>query len=89
MPLNKPEAQKPEAQKPEASREEQIGFHKGSLQTLVGERNELVRLIQITEGFMQAHIQALEKLGVRIQQPQPAKKEANNSNLEGALGRTP
>jgi len=54
---------------PKMSKEEQIGFHKGALQTLAGERNELVKMIQITEGLMQAHVQELGKLGVNLQPP--------------------
>lgn len=48
------------------SQEERIGYHKGAVSTLVGERNELLRLVQITESLIQAHAAELEKLGVRI-----------------------
>ena len=48
------------------SQEERIGYHKGAVSTLVGERNELLRIIQITESLIQAHAAELEKLGVRI-----------------------
>jgi len=48
------------------SKDEQIGFHKGSLNTLMAERNEMIRIIQVTEGLMQAHLKELEKLGVKI-----------------------
>jgi hypothetical protein len=44
----------------------EIGFHQGALNTLLNERNELVRMIQQTESVMQAHIKRLEELGVRI-----------------------
>lgn len=66
--------------KEEMSKEEQIGFHKGSLQTLVGERNELIKMIQITETLMQAHIQALQKLGVKIPTSEPQKKQGKEDN---------
>jgi hypothetical protein len=49
------------------SKEEQIGFHKGSLNTLVAERNELIRIVNVTEQLIQAHIKALEELGVKVQ----------------------
>jgi hypothetical protein len=49
---------------------EQIGFHKGSIQTLVNERNELVRIIQVTESLIKAHIEELKKLGVDIEKKQ-------------------
>ena len=35
------------------SKEEQIGFHKGSLSTLAKERQELARILQIVEQLMQ------------------------------------
>jgi hypothetical protein len=79
---------KKEEKQPNMSKEEQIGFHKGSLQTLVGERNELIKMIQITETLMQAHIQALQKLGVKIQAQEPQKKSQKDDtsiNLEDNL----
>ncbi len=48
------------------SKEEEIGFHKGALNTLVNERNELVKMAQVTEQIMQAHIKRLEELGVKM-----------------------
>jgi len=48
------------------SKDEQVGFHKGSVNTLVAERNELIRIIQITENLINAHIKALKELGVKI-----------------------
>lgn len=48
------------------SREEQIGFHKGSLSTLAKERQELSRILSIVEQLMQMHIGALKELGVDI-----------------------
>jgi hypothetical protein len=52
---------------PQISKEEEIGHHKGSLNTLVGERNELFKMIQNVEAFMQMHIKRLEELGVKIE----------------------
>lgn len=52
--------------KSEASKEEQIGFHKGSLSTLAKERQELARLIQIVEQLMQMHVAGLNELGVDL-----------------------
>ncbi|MBR9703945.1 hypothetical protein GOV12_00910 [Candidatus Pacearchaeota archaeon] len=51
----------------EMSKEEEIGFHKGSLNTLAAERNELVKMVGNVEAIMQAHIKRLEELGVKIQ----------------------
>lgn len=45
---------------------EQVGFHKGALSTLFAERNELVKMVGIVDAFIQAHVKALEKLGVDI-----------------------
>ena len=46
---------------------EEIGFHKGCLNSLVGERNELVKMIQNVETIMSAHIKRLQELGVKIE----------------------
>ena len=48
------------------SPEEEIGFHKGALNTLIAERTELVKIIGNIEGIMQAHIKRLKDLGVDI-----------------------
>ena len=49
------------------SKEEQIGYHKGSLSTLAKERQELGRLLQIVEQLMQMHVKALKELGVDLE----------------------
>ena len=46
--------------------DEQIGFHKGSLATLVKEREEMMRILQIVEQLMQMHIKELKNLGVDL-----------------------
>ncbi|MFH1503259.1 MAG: hypothetical protein ABIE36_01225 [Candidatus Diapherotrites archaeon] len=51
---------------PEMPKEVEIGFHQGSLNTLLNERNELIKMIQRAEVIMQAHIKRLEELGVKI-----------------------
>jgi len=48
--------------------EEQIGFHKGALTTLAKERQEMVRILQIVEQLMQAHLKALKDMGVDLEQ---------------------
>jgi len=48
------------------SEEEERGFHKGALNTLVAERGELVKMIGNVEAIMQAHISRLKELGVDI-----------------------
>jgi hypothetical protein len=58
------------------SREELIGYHKGSINTLLAERNELLRIAQITEQLIQAHVKELESLGVKLT---PSKAETESS----------
>lgn len=50
------------------NKDEQIGFHKGSLNTLVKERQELGRMLGIVEQLIQMHLGALKELGVDITQ---------------------
>jgi len=63
------------------SKDEQIGFHKGALSTLVKERQEMLKILQIVEQLMQMHLTALKELGVDLAQEavrleKGAKKEA-------------
>ena len=60
-----PEDEK-EVEVSQMSKEEEVGFHKGALNTLVAERNELVKMIGNVEAIMQAHIGRLKELGVDI-----------------------
>jgi len=53
----------------ETSKDEQIGYHKGAIQTLVNERNELIRIAQVTESLIKAHLEELRKLGINISDP--------------------
>ncbi|MEK6895434.1 MAG: hypothetical protein AABX48_02850 [Nanoarchaeota archaeon] len=48
------------------SKDEEIGYHKGALNTLVAERNELLRTVQNVEAIMVAHMKRLEELGVKV-----------------------
>jgi len=57
-----------QSEQPKLSKEEEIGFHKGALNTLAAERNELFKMLQNVETIMQAHLKRLEELGVKIQQ---------------------
>jgi hypothetical protein len=57
---------KDEPKKAEMSREEEIGFHKGALNTLIAERNELIKMAGTVESIMQMHIKRLQELGVNI-----------------------
>lgn len=47
-------------------KEMEIGFHQGSINSLLNERNSLVNMIHQIENIIQAHIKRLEELGVKI-----------------------
>lgn len=59
---------------------EKMGFHKGSLATLINERKELTRMVTIVDQLIQAHAKALEEMGVKLQ-----KEENMDEKLEGIL----
>ncbi len=67
-------AKKTETNQPQIkiSKEEEIGYHKGAINTLVNERNELVRMVQVVDSLIQAHAKRLEELGVKLQAQTPA-----------------
>jgi len=68
----------------ESSKDEQIGFHKGSLSTLAKERAELSRILQIIEQLMQMHVAALTELGVDLRKDvEEMKSQADNSAKPG------
>lgn len=71
----------------ESSKEEQIGFHKGSLATLAKEREELLRIIQIVEQLMQMHVTELKKSGVDLEAAakEAAKKLKGKKPIEDIL----
>jgi len=52
---------------PQMSKDEMIGYHKGALNTLMNERNELIKMVQIVDQFIQGHVKALGELGVKLQ----------------------
>ncbi|MBS3152582.1 hypothetical protein J4230_04190 [Candidatus Woesearchaeota archaeon] len=54
--------------------EEKIGFHKGCLTTLAKEREELLKLVNITEQLMGLHVKSLKDFGVDLE------KEAQKAN---------
>ena len=66
--------EEPKQEELQMTKEEEIGFHKGALNTLVAERNELVRMISNIEAIMQAHLKRLEELGVKIPVQKQEKK---------------
>ena len=70
----------------EMNKQEQIGFHKGSIATLAKEREELLKMVNIVEQIMQAHNESLKKLGVDLEAQakefQQRVKEEQDSNLD-------
>jgi hypothetical protein len=63
---NLEEALNKKNESPKVSKEMEIGFHQGALNTLINERNELVKLIAQVEHVMQAHMKRLEEMGIKI-----------------------
>ena len=55
-------------------KEEQIGFHKGSLTTLIKEKQELERILSIVNALIQAHVKALKDLGIDIEKEAKTKR---------------
>ena len=55
-----------EPQAGEMPKDVEIGFHQGALNTLINERNQLVKMIQQVEMVMQAHLKRLEEMGVKV-----------------------
>lgn len=55
--------------------EEKIGFHKGCLTTLAKEREELVKLVNITEQLIGLHVKALKDLGIDLEKEAQKTKE--------------
>ncbi len=57
------------------SKDEKIGFHKGALTTLAKEREEMLKVLNIVEQLMQAHIKGLKDLGVDLEKIAKKKKK--------------
>ena len=65
----------------EMSKEEQIGFHKGSLSTLAKERQEMAKILDIVEQLMQMHVKSLQELGVDLSKEiKKAEKDAKKKS---------
>jgi len=54
------------AEQKDMTKDEQVGFHKGSLTVLAKERQEFQRLLGIVEQLMQMHLSELKRLGVDL-----------------------
>lgn len=62
----KKEGKSAAAETKEMTKDEQVGFHKGSLTVLAKERQELQRILGIVEQLMQMHLSELKRLGVDL-----------------------
>ncbi len=69
----------------EMTKDEQVGFHKGSLNTLLAERNELAKMVGIVDSLIQAHAKELEKLGVKLTSSSPPTHPTNHQKLDDKL----
>jgi len=47
--------------------QEKIGFHKGCIDTLLKERQELIKIIAVTEELLKAHVKALKEMGIDLE----------------------
>ncbi len=50
----------------EINKHEKIGFHKGSISTLLKEREEMIKIINVIDNLLEAHTDELKKLGINI-----------------------
>ena len=50
----------------EMGRDEEVGFHKGALNTLGAERAELLKMLQNVEAIAGAHLGRLKELGAEV-----------------------
>ena len=64
------------------SKDEQIGFHKGSISTLAKEREELLKMVNIVEQLIQMHSESLKKLGVDLEKEAKEIKEKMRKEQE-------
>jgi len=71
--------------KEEMNKDEQIGFHKGALSTLVKEREEMLKILNIVEQLMQMHIKALKEQGVDLEAQAKTQAKDNAEPLEDVL----
>ena len=59
---------------------EQIAFHKGALQTLSGEQQELLKMLNTVQQLVKAHVTALKDMGVDLEKE--AKEAMENLKKE-------
>tara|TARA_Y100000310_G_scaffold344801_1_gene459606 strand:- start:842 stop:1060 length:219 start_codon:yes stop_codon:yes gene_type:complete len=66
------------------TKDEQIGIHKGALSVLAVEQQEFMKLLQVVQQQIQAHVTALKELGVDLEAE--AKKAKQKDDLGSRLG---
>jgi intein-encoded DNA endonuclease-like protein len=69
-----------ESKKKDVSNDELIGFHKGSITTLLKERAELLKMVSVVEEILKVHISALKDLGVDISELSKKDEGSNKNN---------
>jgi len=57
------------------AKDEEIGFHKGAISTLIKERQEIAKMLSIVDALLKAHVEALKKLGVDVTKAPEEKKK--------------
>ncbi|MFC1801551.1 hypothetical protein ACFLZB_03725 [Nanoarchaeota archaeon] len=67
------------------SKDEKVGFHKGALATLVKEREEMLKILNIVEQLMQMHIKELKELGVDLEKLAKQAKSKSKKPIEDLL----
>ncbi len=73
-----------------STKEEQIGFHKGALSTLIGEQQALSQMMNIVTRVAQAHAKALKDLGVDFEaEAKKAQEVAKKQGLDGKVAKSP
>ncbi len=71
-----------------ATKDEQIGFHKGSLAVLAKEQEAFVQMLQVIQQLMQAHIKALKELGVDLEaEMKKAQEAAKKTGLDSKVAK--
>jgi len=61
---------------------EEIGRHKGAVETLLHEKKELSRILQIVNSQLQKHLQALEEEGIDTDKFIEQLQEKNNQQAQ-------
>ncbi|MDD4877519.1 MAG: hypothetical protein PHO02_00600 [Candidatus Nanoarchaeia archaeon] len=71
-----------------ATKDEQIGFHKGSLAVLAKEQEAFVQMLSVIQQLLQAHVKALKELGVDLEaEMKKAQEAAKKQGLDGKVAK--